>query len=219
MSFKKQWAAALFYIACRCVSAWKWGVWNCCWQCVLDSMIITHALQARMQADCWVGIRTASSYLHWDCCTSWNFVSFTFVFVADSVALHQAKVHRLFNCRSPDKQMPVRGIESGFFVISAKWLIIVWLAGSTVPLADVAGRPIAVTNAQSCSKAISSFCSIEPMNSNPVAPLLLFWNPTHATHPTPHLPQAFPHVHSPPMSTQMESSPQGHGHLIHTTDH
>lgn len=90
-------------------------------------------------------------------------------------------------------------LEAASLVISREWLITSWLAQTTVSLTDVAGRTIAVTNAQSCSKTISSFSlslsffsQSEPMSLRLCPAPLLLESSTPAIHPIPTGPPAFP---------------------------
>lgn len=131
-----------------------------------------------------------------------KYSSLWLLFVADLAVPRWAKVHRHFvrSGLKKNKNQP-GGLKAASLVIRCKWLIKSWLAQSTVSLADVAGRTIAVTNAQSCSKAISSFflffCSREPMSgasprhpsSSSKTQRMPFTLPPSAS--------SFPHVHKP----------------------
>lgn len=142
---------------------------------------------------------TDELYLMGDGCKSSKYSSLSLLFVADLAVPPQAKVHRRFLGLGLKKNKNQSdGLETPSLVISRKWLITSWLAQSTVSLADVAGRTIAVTNAQSCSKAISSFFAAGSQWTAPLLdtpPPLLKPNACHS--PYPHQPPAFPHVHKP----------------------
>ena len=111
----------------------------------------------------------------WDGCSGSNISSpspLFFFFLQQTSRYHLGPKHTgaFLTAGLKKNKRQSAGLEAASLVISRKWLIISWLAVSTVSLADVAGRTIAVTNAQSCSKAISSFFfffhSTEPMNSS-----------------------------------------------------
>lgn len=77
-------------------------------------------------------------------------------------------VYAHFRVWSERKTISKNGPDAASLVMGHKWLITSSLAWSKLTLADVAGRTIAVTNAQSCSKAIADFffSSREPTNSS-----------------------------------------------------
>lgn len=131
-----------------------------------------------------------------------KYSSLWLLFVADLAVPRWAKVHRHFIRSGLKKNKKSSGgLEAASLVIRCKWLIKSWLAQSTVSLADVAGRTIAVTNAQSCSKAISSFFCFFAAGSQWTVPLLdtppPLLKPNACHSPCPHQPPAFPHVHKP----------------------